>query len=350
MFRLLLLSFWLAVGGALHGQAFVRADREPVARYRVVFYNVENLFDTRNDPATEDDDFTPRGKQYWNKERYTRKLLHLGRVFAGVGEGEWPLLVGLAEVENRRVLEELTKKTELAACAWGIVHADSPDPRGIDVALLYRTADFSVLTTAFFPMGEGKAAATREILYCKGVVAGSDTLHCFVCHFPSMRGGERRSEWKRVAAARLLREKVDSIQALQPAARILVMGDMNGEATTAAQKLLGKPLASEKRIVPDGLYHTVDLSGKQFRGSYRYQGRWQVIDHILVSGSLLDAGQSFYTDGRMGIFAPAFLLEEQAGSYGDRPLPTYRGPRYLGGYSDHLPVWLDFNKLLTESR
>ena len=186
-------AFLLCISGVLHAQTGVRE--------RVVFYNTENLFDTRNDTLTADDDFTPRGKQHWNRERYTRKLLHISKVLDNLGEGKFPLLIGLCEVENRDVVADLANKTVLADANYGIVHADSPDARGIDVALLYRKDSFRLSRNAFFPVHLKNGETTRDILYCEGIWGCEDTLHIFVCHFPSMRGGEAKSEWKRVEAA-----------------------------------------------------------------------------------------------------------------------------------------------------
>lgn len=313
--------------------------------YRVVFYNVENLFDTRKDSVTDDGDFTPRGRLYWNRERYNRKLLHISEALVGVGDGECPAFIGLAEVENRAVLEDLTRKSILAIGEWGIVHADSPDPRGIDVALLYRKSCFEVLAEEFIPVMLGKNRG-RDILYCKGVLQQADTLHFFVCHFPSMRGGERQTEWKRICAAEALRNKVDSIQEKCLSASILIMGDMNGKAKTKAQKKLGAVSSESGKIKADGLYNTgYYLLGKN-RGSYRYQGVWQTIDHIIVSGALLNGKQSLQAGKRMSVFSPDYLLEGLKTHYGTRPLPTYRGPQYIGGYSDHLPVYIDLTLTL----
>lgn len=207
-------------------------------RERVVFYNTENLFDTRNDTLTADDDFTPRGKQHWSRERYTRKLLAISKVLDQLGKGKLPLLVGLCEVENGSVVSDLVNKTVLAGGNYGIVHADSPDARGIDVALLYRKDSFRLLRDAFFPVHLKSGETTRDILYCEGILGRDDTLHVFVCHFPSMRGGEAKSEWKRVKAASVVRQKVDSIQNIYDRAMILILGDLNGRANTLAQKTL----------------------------------------------------------------------------------------------------------------
>ena len=313
-------------------------------RERVVFYNTENLFDTRNDTLTADDDFTPRGKQHWNRERYTRKLLNISKVLSSLGAGKFPLLIGLSEVENRGVVSDLVNKTVLADGNYGIVHADSPDARGIDVALLYRKDSFRLLHNAFLPVRLKSGETTRDILYCEGISAPNDTLHVFVCHFPSMRGGEAKSEWKRVKAASVVRQKVDSIQDIHPRAMILILGDLNGRANTSAQKTLKTRNPESGTIESENFYNTgYYLLGKNY-GSYRYKGEWQTLDHIIVSGNLLNGEAGLQVSRRMGIYDADFLLEEERGTFGVRPKPTYRGPHYIGGYSDHLPVFIDLKK------
>lgn len=310
----------------------------------MAFYNVENLFDTRKDSLKMDGEFTPKGKMYWTQERYHQKILRISRALLAVGEGGLPTAIGLAEVENRQVLFDLIRKTGLAGGNYGIVHEDSPDARGIDVALLYKGDEFRELKSQFFPVELGKGETTRDILYCKGVLREIDTLHFFVCHFPSMRGGEVRSEWKRVKAASVVKEKIDSIQLWHPEAMIVIMGDMNGRANTRAQQVLGTKNPERQKINSCDLYNTGYYLLGRIRGSYRFRGEWQTLDHMIVSGTLLDGKHGLYSSARMKIVASDFLLEEEKGSYGKRPRPTYRGQRYVGGYSDHLPVFIDLRK------
>lgn len=307
---------------------------------RIMFYNVENLFDIYNDPLTRDDEFTPQGTKHWTKARYMMKLKKLAEVVDSIGEGRWPLVIGLAEVENRKVLEDFVGKTVLAGGDYGIVHRDSPDVRGIDVALLYRQEEITMSEFAFLqvPFPEDPAIRTRDILYAK-LLFRRDTLHFFVCHFPSMVGGERQSEWKRERAAWVVRHQVDSIFNRNPKAGIIVMGDLNGKANTPAQKMLGAK-SSDKKIQTSGLYNTGYYLLKKNYGSYRYKGNWQTIDHIIVSGGLIDGKSGFFTERRMTVFSAPFLLEEDKTYFGYKPCPTYRGPRYIGGVSDHLPVFI----------
>ena len=262
----------------------------------------------------------------------------------GLGAGKFPLLIGLSEVENRNVVSDLVNKTVLADGNYSIVHADSPDTRGIDVALLYRKDSFRLLHNAFFPVHLKSGETTRDILYCEGILAPNDTLHVFVCHFPSMRGGEAKSEWKRVKAASVVRQKVDSIQDIHPRAMILILGDLNGRANTSAQKTLKTRNPESGTIESENFYNTgYYLLGKNY-GSYRYKGEWQTLDHIIVSGNLLNGEAGLQVSRRMGIYDADFLLEEERGTFGVRPKPTYRGPHYIGGYSDHLPVFIDLKK------
>ncbi len=308
--------------------------------HRIMFYNVENLFDTFDDSVTRDDEFTPQGIKHWTKLRYISKLRSIARVVDSVGGGNWPLAVGLAEVENRKVLEELTGKTALAEAGYGIIHRDSPDERGIDVALLYRRSEMQVLEENFLqvPFPENKAIFTRDVLYAQ-MLFRTDTLHFFVCHFPSMLGGEKQTEWKRERAASVVRQKVDSLFRVNPEASVIIMGDLNGKADTPAQKVLGTK-NPDKKIQSGQLYNTGYYLLKKNHGSYRYKGNWQTIDHIIVSGGLIDGKSGCFAERRMTVFSAPFLLEEDKAYFGYKPCPTYRGPRYIGGVSDHLPVFI----------
>ncbi len=312
--------------------------------HRIVFYNVENLFDTFDDPLTRDEEFTPQGAKHWTSKRYMTKLRKLSEVLDSIGGGDFPLVIGLAEVENRKVLEDLTEKTLLADGQYGIVHGDSPDERGIDVALLYRKDQMEVLETGFLriPFPEDPSIHTRDVLYAKTLFQ-TDTLHFFVCHFPSMVGGEKQSEWKRQRAASVVRRKVDSLFHVDAGAALVIMGDLNGKADTPAQQVLGTR-NPDKRIRNGELYNTGYYLLKKNYGSYRYRGQWQTIDHIIVSGSLLRGKAGCSLSRRMTVFSAPFLLEEDKTHFGFKPRPTYRGPRYAGGVSDHLPVYIQISK------
>ena len=316
-------------------------------KHRIVFYNVENLFDTVDDPVVADEEFTPSGAKHWTEHRYRDKLSKIARAIRETGGETWPCLVGLAEVENRSVLNELIKQADLQSGEYGIVHQDSPDSRGIDVAFLYRKSLFRPLDSAFFKINfpTDPGLTTRDILYVAGVLE-TDTLHCFVCHFPSMYGGEKKSEWKRIRVAQILRMQVDSIRKINPAAKIVIMGDLNGKANTEAQRILGSKSSEQQIYLSDSLYNTgYYLLGKEY-GSYRYRGVWQTLDHIIVSGSLLkEKSRKLRVDKKLTVFFEPFLLEEDKKNSGNKPRPTYRGPFYIGGCSDHLPIYIDLHYL-----
>lgn len=309
---------------------------------RVVFYNVENLFDTQDDPSTQDEEFTPAGAKHWTERRYQEKLSHLAEALREAGGGELPAFIGLAEVENRAVVSDLIRQPGLREGDYRIVHQDSPDLRGIDVAFLYRPASFHLLDSAVWEVTfpQDSTLKTRDILYISGKV-GKETLHFMVCHFPSMYGGEAKSEWKRVRAAQIVRQKTDSIRRGDPGAKIVIMGDLNGKANTEAQKAMGVQSSEMAEIVPDGLYNMGYYLLYKGYGSYRYRGSWQTLDHIIVSGTLLRAKRGLRAKEKMTVFSAPFLQEKDRQHSGLKPFPTYRGPYYCGGYSDHLPVYLD---------
>lgn len=311
--------------------------------YRIVSYNVENLFDTSDDPDKEDDEFTPQGMKHWTSSRYSDKLLKLAQALQGVGEGGLPVFIGLTEVENRGAAEDLISQPALAGGDYGVIHQDSPDRRGIDVAFLYRKSYFTPLDSGFFPVlfPEDSTLQTRDILYVSGVLDGLDTLHFFLCHFPSMYGGEARSEWKRRRAAAVLRAKIDSLQARCADAAVVVLGDLNGKANTEAQTDVLGTKSPDQGISPDQLYNTgYYLLGATY-GSYRYRGAWQTLDHIIVSGVLLNGKNGLKAEEKVSVFSAPSLLEEDKKYSGYKPRPTYRGPFYIGGCSDHLPLYLD---------
>lgn len=332
MLRYLLLAIWLWASWTVTAQQ----------HYRIMFYNVENLFDTYDDPLTRDDEFTPFGAKHWTKARYMIKMRQLAEVMDSVGNEEWPLVIGLAEVENRRVLEDLTTKTVLADGGYGIVHQDSPDRRGIDVAMLFRKDCLEVQKVDFLtiPFPEDTTIRTRDILYAETVLEHRDTFYFFVCHFPSMIGGEQQSEWRRERAASVIRHKVDSLFKQSREADIIIMGDLNGKANTSAQKVL-RTKSSDKHIKAEELYNTGYYLLKKNYGSYRYKSHWQTIDHMIVSGGLLSGNHRCQVSRRLTVYTAPFLLEEDKTYFGFKPRPTYRGPRYTGGPSDHLPVYLE---------
>ena len=302
-------------------------------RFRVMSYNAENLFDCLDDSLKADEEFLPEAPRHWHRQRYWRKLDHVARVIAAVGEESMPALVGLCEVESDTVLTDLTRRSPLRRAGYRYLMTHSPDLRGINVALLYQPEHFRPLTPANLRIHGPRP--TRDILYVSGLLPNRDTLDLFIVHLPSKLGGARSTLPFRLDAARLLKQAADSVarQRLHP--HLLLMGDFND--TEQSQVL--QFLTTDDSLRP--LIQRQELP-RQTPGSYQYKGRWQLIDHLLGSPTL------FLPDARLrlqaaGVLALPFLLAPDPKHGGLRPHRTYQGYRYEGGYSDHLPLWAEFH-------
>lgn len=317
-------------------------DRIDTLSVRVMFYNAENLFDTEDDSIKDDIEFLPGGLMRWNKSRYYGKINSVAKVVIAAGEWNPPAIVGLCEIENRKVLGDLVYGTPLSAIGYGIIHEESPDIRGIDVCMLYRrdlvkVLDHRLLTPENLESGEFHS---RGVLYAKCVVL-TDTLHVFVNHWPSRRGGVLAGEELRGVMACMVRHAADSLcLASDGKAKVLIMGDFNSTPSDPLMsELIDPDSASDCSLknLSDGL-----RSGPG--GTYRYQGTWEMIDQIIVSGGLLESGKGLYTGKEhFRIFSQDFLLKNDEKYPGMVPFSTYRGYSYQGGFSDHLPVLLDLS-------
>ena len=304
----------------------------------IVFWNVENYYDPFVDSLQQDPAFTPQGANHWTWARFIAKRDAIAKTLIAMGADEMPVVVGLCEVESRFALEQLIRQTPLATVGYGVVHRDGPDERGIDVALLYRKDRFRVLLTRFLGVRlPDSTQHTREILYTKGVLDDLDTLHLFVNHWPSKRGGAKASTIRRLAAAQRLSASIDSVFARHPAANIVVMGDFNDTPLSKVVQRLsqGRPL------------HNLTVPwARRKQGTIRYRGRWELIDQMMVSQNLLCKEEPISTsEAHWRIFSAPFLLVPDDKYLGTKPFRTYLGPRYQGGVSDHLPVvlWIERN-------
>ncbi|MFO8086251.1 MAG: endonuclease/exonuclease/phosphatase family protein [Bacteroidales bacterium] len=313
--------------------------------YLIAFYNVENLFDTINDPDKRDDDFTPQGRKKWTSKRYNKKIHDIAKVIHALGDDQKADIVGLAEVENRAVLEALIQHPLLKEHEFSIIHFESPDERGIDVALLYRNARIKKITAEniFVRYPWDIDDRTRDILYAK-LSINNQPIHVFVNHWSSRGGGRAQSEPKRVEAARILRAKIDSLKKTEPAAAIIVMGDMNDEPNNISVKRVLYANGKQNENT-NSLYNMSWDSFNKGKGSYHYwkTNEWNMLDQIMVSRSLLNEDNSplHVSDPNQGIFKPGWLLyKNEDGSL--TPSKTY-GRHYYGGYSDHLPVYFYIN-------
>ena len=308
---------------------------------RLMFYNVENFFDTVDDPAINDNDFTPGGSMRWTQSRYIEKRNNIFRVIAHVGEWDPPALVGLCEIENRGILDDLVRNTPLGKYPYSIIHKDSPDLRGIDVALLYRSDYLKCVGQQFIRVRlNNNRTRTRDILYATLCTTKGDTLHVFVNHWPSRVGSIRQSEPGRILAASLVRQKVDSIFNSNVLANIVVTGDLNDGPSDKSLTSGLQALNDTTNAKPSALFNLSAYKTKESTGTIKYQGKWSVFDQIIVSGGLLRG--TLRTDvNRCHIFRADYLFEPDKRYQGVKPFRTYIGPRYNKGFSDHLPVYLD---------
>ena len=323
----------------LSSEAFNPAVRNET-RFRMVFYNVENLFDYFDDSTTLDDEFLPRGGRFWNKKRYQDKQNKIAKTLIATGGWEPPALIGVCEVENRYVLEGLTRFTQLKRVGYEIVHKDSPDRRGIDVAVLYRPEKFKLIDYEYYPLKFPFApnSRSREVLHVVGHLPNQDTLHYFVNHWPSKFGGAFETEPKRIFAAKFVRQKVDSLLALNENARIVITGDFNDEPE---EESMTEGLGTvETNPGKTDLYNLMfDL--RYVTGTHSFQNKWSILDQFIVVGNLFEKGaKTQVIPTSVQIFdMPWLIMEGATGAM--RPFRTYQGPKYIGGYSDHLPILLD---------
>ena len=298
--------------------------------FTFVELNCENLFDYRHEEGKDDMEWTVTSPRHWNKGRYWRKLNNIGQEIISCGETQhlaWQLpdMVALCEVENDSVLKDLTERSVLRNAGYRYLITHSPDLRGIDVALLYSPASFGLIRSYALRIKPlSGMRPTRDILYACGETVSGDTLHVFVVHAPSRFGGERQTRPNRRIVGERLMASIDSIRSLHPQPRIIVAGDFNDGDNDPLLKYL-----HSQRL------HNISEGAMGHHGAkatYKYQGKWENIDHILVSSALVPAFQEVY------VHDPDFLLEEDTQYGGKQPHRNYNGMRYQRGFSDHLPL------------
>jgi predicted extracellular nuclease len=312
--------------------------------FRIMFYNVENLFDPFDDSLKNDDEFMPRGMRAWSWKKFEKKLQQTAKVIISAGGWRPPEIIGFCEVENRFSLIQLLKRTPLERFGYQIVHEESPDARGIDVALIYRPDRVKHLYHSAIPvLFEGDSTgATRDILYMKGLVGGKDTLHLFVNHWPSKYGGATATITRRRDAALTLRATIDSLQLKDNRALIVITGDFND---TPADESVLIHLGAKDRVQENSGFYLINLMhplmGKWDVGTHKFREEWSIIDQFIVSSPLLFNSEGLRIgEKRAEILRFPFLLEEDRTHNGTKPFRTYNGMRYHGGFSDHLPILL----------
>ncbi|MCF6356867.1 MAG: endonuclease [Draconibacterium sp.] len=329
---------------------FPSFSQEKTDHISILFYNVENLFDTKNNPDTEDDEYTPDGDRHWTYKRLNNKLLNTSKVILSADGWNIPTVVALCEIENRDVLDMLIADTPLKSQPYKIIHKESPDHRGIDVAFLYNTEQFIPINYKYYPLKnrDGSIKRTREILYVSGVINGTDTIHFFVNHWPSRYSGLLETKQLRASAAKLLRQKVDDLFEQFHSPKIIILGDFNDNPTdeSLSEILYAKRINSQ--IAENDLYNLSFDWGKARSGTLKYQSQWSAFDQIIVSGALLNATSGFVVKPQNAtIINYPFLFEKDEKYGGLKPKRTYYGFSYLGGFSDHLPVLLKLEELIS---
>lgn len=307
------------------------------------FYNVENLFDTKNDPLTLDDDFTADGKKQWTYKRYRNKLKKLSAVISQLGTEyatQPPAIVGLVEVENARVVQDLVDHSNLRKYHYGFVHYDSPDERGIDVALLYHKTSFELLNSKTFPLyvanKYGKRDYTRDILLVSGNLNG-ELIHILVNHWPSRREGAEKTAFKRIEAAKLVTHIVTTIHEENSSAKIVIMGDFNDDPTS---------ISIQQHLVKENFYNPAEsLFDKDKTGTLTYDGKWNLFDQIIISKNFLEKESGKYAFKHAEVFNKEWL-KIYKGKLKGSPFRTYIGKWYQGGFSDHFPIYIYLKKNL----
>ena len=313
------------------------------------FYNLENLFDTLDHPDINDADFLPGGRLHWDSEKYWKKQANMARVISEMATEKTPdgvALLGVSEIENRSVLEDLVQQPALKSRNYQIVHFDSPDERGIDVGLLYQPKYFKVLGARALPVmlieKDSSRDFTRDVLYVAGQLDG-ELVHVFVNHWPSRGGGESASAWRRAEASRVCRVVVDSLLQAEPNAKILVMGDLNDDPNNKSVAQVMRAVRSTDKMAVGELYNPMYDMFLNGDGTLAYRDVWNLFDQIIVSKGLVSkkaGGWQFY---KPVVFRRPWLLQED-GAFRGYTLRTFVGDIFMNGYSDHLPVYLYFIK------
>lgn len=317
----------------------------------ISFYNLENLYDTVNNPIKDDEEFLPDGPRNYKTDIYLDKLNKLATVISQIGADispDGPALLGVAEVENDTVLNDLVRQKLIAKRNYKIVHYDSKDIRGVDVGLLYNPKYFKPEASdklfVQLPGGSKDAYYTRDILWVKGQLDG-ETIHVYVNHWPSRSGGEERSAPAREAAAQVCRNHIDSILKQEPNARIIVMGDLNDDPTNASVSAILNAKGRQKDVRAGGLFNPWTEMYRKGYGTLAYRDAWGLFDQIIISSPFLDKEQNGLFFYQQHIFRKEYMVENK-GQYKGYPMRTWDGNTYRGGYSDHFPTYIVFLKKL----
>ncbi|MBA5792003.1 endonuclease/exonuclease/phosphatase family protein [Flavobacterium sp. xlx-214] len=338
----------------LGGTVATQAQKKSYMVHTVSFYNLENLFDTIRDEKIYDEEWTPKGERSWDGKKYQQKLENLSRAIAEIGTDEnpnMPTILGVSELENKKVLEDLVAMPKLQKAGYGIVHYDSPDRRGIDVALLYQTKHFKPTSSKNIPLyiydasdakykndnnGKGKRIYTRDQLLVTGLLDGEE-MHFIVNHWPSRSGGEKKSSPNREAAAALNKKIIDSLYQINPNAKVMTMGDLNDGPYNKSVKEVLNAKAKKEEVKEGGMFNPMYQLYKEGHGTIAYRDAWDIFDQIILSEPLLRKDYSSYRYWKVGIFNKPFLVQK-TGQYKGYPLRNQLSGE--PGFSDHFPVYI----------
>lgn len=318
---------------------FTALSQKKLGVYAVGFYNVENLYDTERDTLISDNEFLPDGPNAWTPEKYRKKLENTSYVISQLAKDHCPAgiaALGVAEIENRGVLEDLVKTDNLADMGLNIVHYDSPDRRGVDVALLYNPKLFQVVSSKAHPyiLPDNPNFKTRDQLLVSGLLGG-EMVHIIVCHWPS-RYGSKSSELREHAAS-ITKQIADSLHRIDSNAKIIIVGDLNDEPTDKSCSVVLNAKKKQSDVAPGELYNTMWGFYSKGIGSLAYENKWSLFDQIIISHALLGKDRSTLKFWKAEIFNREFLLQKEGRNKG-YPLRTFSGGKFLNGYSDHFPT------------
>lgn len=331
--------FFVAIFSSLF--SYEQNPQEDKTGIRIMFYNVENLFHPSDDPLKNDDEFTEEGTRHWTNKRYYDKLNKIAKTAIALGGWEPPAVIGLCEIENLQCLQDLIYTSPLKEFGYEIIHQESADERGIDVALLYRPAFFNFLSFNSFQLNfPDGSRASRDILYVKGLVNG-DTLNLFVNHWPSRYGGQLISEPKRQFAAEVLRSKFDSLMLVNPNSNIVAMGDFNDHPDDKSMFDILRAKKDTSSMESGDLLNLI-WQYEFVKGTHKFDHEWGILDQFIISPGLIYGNQGLIAPINLAeIFDADYLLELEKDGIGKITNRTYVGFTYHGGYSDHLPIYMD---------
>lgn len=334
---ILALIFCTVTNSSIWGQ-----DRYKIAA--IGFYNLENLFDTVNDTTINDEDFLPTGANLWTPDKYLIKRANMAKVISEIAIEKTPdgvAILGVSEVENRFVLEDLVKEPIIAARNYQVVHHDSPDERGIDVALLYNPKYFKVTGSKLLPviiyLDNQSRQFTRDVLLVSGILDG-EPIYVMVNHWPSRRGGEKASEPWRVKSATVVKKACDSLLAQNPNAKFVIMGDLNDDPVNNSVKEVLRGKKEKEEVRKGDTFNPFYNLYKKGLGTLAYRDAWSLFDQIILSPAWIQPEVGGYQYFQANVYGPNYM-RQQSGQFKGYPFRSYVGNEFQGGYSDHFPTY-----------